>query len=69
MGRQTICVKLLYKHDKLTQCCCAFNLARLSCRAQAHRHIPVYLYISVLPPLSIIMRKVCDDDRSGDTGR
>ena len=29
----SICVKLLHKHDKLTQCCCAFTLAlaRLSC--------------------------------------
>jgi len=27
MGRQTICVKLLHKHDKLTQSCRAFTLA------------------------------------------
>jgi len=29
----SICVKLLHKHDKLTQCCHAFTLAlaRLSC--------------------------------------
>ena len=33
----SICVKLLHKHDKLTQCCHAFTLAlaRLSCLQQA----------------------------------
>jgi len=44
----SICVKLLHKHDKLTQCCRAFTLAlaRLSCfpflQAKSHFHTTYY---------------------------
>ena len=36
----SVCVKLLHKHDKLTQCCCAFTLAlaRLSCLLRLHQN-------------------------------
>ena len=38
----SICVKLLHKHDKLTQCCRAFilALARLSSKNQDSGHLP-----------------------------
>ena len=44
----SICVKLLHKHDKLTQCCRAFTLAlaRLSCWAiERPVHIPTLWWL------------------------
>jgi len=44
LATHSICVKLLHKHDKLTQCCRAFTLAlaRLSCYKCATFSTPAF---------------------------
>ena len=59
----SICVKLLHKHDKLTQCCCAFTLAlaRLSC--QLHPGLSSRNYTA------LIATKFCSTTKTSNTQR